>query len=113
VVKPDPNGLAGAALGLIGIFLPGILILIGTLPFWDAFRVRPRARAAMHGVNAAVVGLLGAALYNPVWVTSVKTPADFGIALVGFVLLVAWRAPPLLVVAFSAIGGIALAFLSL
>jgi chromate transporter len=110
VVKPAPNGLGGAALGLVGIFLPGILILIGTLPFWDAFRVRPRAQAAMRGVNAAVVGLLGAALYDPVWATSVKTPADFAVALVGFMLLVAWRVPPLFVVAVGAIGGIALAW---
>jgi chromate transporter len=63
----------------------------------------------MRGVNAAVVGVLGAALYNPVWTTSVKTPADFAVALVGFVLLVAWRAPPLLVVTVSALGGVALA----
>jgi chromate transporter len=61
----------------------------------------------MRGVNAAVVGLLGAALYNPVWTTSVKVPADFAVALVGFVLLTAWRAPPLLVVVISALGGIA------
>jgi chromate transporter len=109
VVKGEPNGLAGAALGLIGIFLPGILILIGMLPFWDAFRIRPSAQAAMRGVNAAVVGLLGAALYDPVWTTSVKTPADFAIALVGFVLLVTWRAPPLVVVIIGALGGIVLA----
>ena len=108
VVKPEPNGLAGAVLGLIGIFLPGILILIGMLPFWDALRVRPGAQAAMRGINAVVVGLLGAALYNPVWTSSVKTPADFGVALVGFVLLVAWRAPPLVVVMISALGGIVL-----
>jgi chromate transporter len=63
----------------------------------------------MRGINAAVVGLLGAALYNPVWTTSVHSPRDFGIALVGFVLLVAWRAPPLLVVTFSAAAGIAVA----
>ena len=112
VVRLQPNGLAGAALGLIGIFLPGMLILIGMLPFWDAFRIRPDAQAAMRGVNAAVVGLLGAALYNPVWTTSVRTPADFAIALVGFVLLVAWRAPPLLVVIVSALGGIVLALAS-
>jgi chromate transporter len=110
VVNPEPNGPAGAVLGLVGIFLPGILILIGTLPFWEAFRVRPRAQAAMRGINAAVVGLLGAALYDPVWATSVKTPADFAVALVGFVLLVAWRAPPLFVVAVGAVGGIALSW---
>ena len=63
----------------------------------------------MRGVNASVVGLLGAALYNPVWTTSVKGSADFGLALVGFVLLTAWRAPPLLVVAISALGGVGLA----
>lgn len=106
VVTPQPHGVAGAALGLVGIFLPGMLILLGTLPFWDSFRRRATAQAVMRGVNAAVVGLLGAALYNPVWTTSVKTPGDFGIALTGFVLLAVWRAPPLLVVAFSALAGI-------
>jgi chromate transporter len=105
----DPNGIAGAVLGLIGIFLPGILVLIGMLPFWDAFRRRLEAQAAMRGVNAAVVGILGAALYNPVWTSSVKAPSDLAIALVGFVLLVAWRAPPLVVVVVSALGGLALA----
>jgi chromate transporter len=60
----------------------------------------------MRGVNAAVVGPLGAALYNPVWTTSVKTSGDLAIALVGFVLLIAWRAPPLIVVAISVIGGV-------
>jgi chromate transporter len=109
VVGPTPHGLAGAALGLIGIFLPGILILLGTLPFWDSFRRRTGAQAMMRGVNAAVVGLLGAALYNPVWTSSVKGPEDFGIALVGFVLLMAWRAPPLLVVVISALSGMTLA----
>lgn len=113
VVSPSPHGIAGAALGLIGIFLPGMLILLATLPFWDSFRKREGAQAAMRGVNAAVVGLLGAALYNPLWVTSVKTPGDFGLALVGFVLLTVWRAPPLLAVVTCAIGGAALAFFSL
>lgn len=106
VVTPEPHRLAGAALGLIGIFVPGILILLGTLPFWDSFRQRASAQAMMRGVNAAVVGLLGAALYSPVWTGTVKAPADFGIALVGFVLLTVWRAPPLVVVAFSAMAGI-------
>jgi chromate transporter len=109
VVGPEPHGIAGAVFGLLAIFLPGILILIGALPFWDAFRVRPGAQAAMRGVNAAVVGLLGAALYNPLWTTSVKTSGDFAIALIGFVLLVAWRAPPLVVVLVSAVAGMALA----
>jgi chromate transporter len=112
VVSPSPHGLPGAALGLIGIFLPGILILLGTLPFWDAFRKRDQAQAIMRGVNAAVVGLLGAALYNPVWTSSVMTPGDFAIALVGFVLLTVWRAPPLIVVVVGALGGLALALVS-
>ena len=109
VMKPSPHGVAGSVISLIAIFLPGILVLMGTLPFWEAFRRRAMAQAAMRGVNAAVVGLLGAALYNPVWTSAVKTPGDFGLALVGFVLLVAWHAPPLVVVAISALGGIALA----
>jgi chromate transporter len=109
VVTPSPHGVPGAALGLFGIFLPSVLILLGTLPFWDNFRKRPDAQAIMRGVNAAVVGLLGAALYNPVWTSSVNAPGDFGVALVGFVLLTVWRAPPLLVVIVSALGGVALA----
>ena len=109
VIEPGSQGLAGAALGLIAIFLPGMLILVATLPFWDRIRLRPDAQAAMRGVNAAVVGLLGAALYNPVWTSSVQTPGDFGLALLGFVLLIVWRAPPLVVVIVSALGGIALA----
>jgi chromate transporter len=108
-VNAHPNGVAGAILGLIGIFLPGILILLGTLPFWDAFRKRAGAQAVMRGVNAAVVGLLGAALYNPVWTSSVNGPGDFGVALTGFVLLTVWHAPPFVVVVLSALGGIALA----
>ncbi|WP_024520076.1 chromate efflux transporter [Bradyrhizobium sp. Tv2a-2] len=108
VAKPEPHGLAGAAIGLFGIFLPGILILVGMLPFWDALRNRPSAQAAMRGVNAAVVGILAAALYNPVFTSAVKAPPDLAVALVGFVLLIAWRAPPLVVVIVSAVGGMAL-----
>lgn len=102
VVRLPPGGPAGAAIALGGIFLPGLLVLLGTLPFWEALRRQPQARSAMRGVNAAVVGVLGAALYNPVWVGSVASPFDFAVALVGFVLLTVWRAPPLLAVAFAA-----------
>jgi chromate transporter len=109
IMGPSPNGVAGAAIGLVAIFVPGILALIATLPFWETFRRRTWAQSVMRGVNAAVVGLLGAALYNPVWTSSVNTPEDFGLALVAFVLLTVWEAPPLLVVAASAIGGIVLA----
>jgi chromate transporter len=111
VVTTSPHGIAGAIVGLLGIFLPGVLILLAALPYWDSFRKRPGAQAMMRGVNASVVGILGAALYNPVWTSTVQTPADFAIALVGFVLLIVWRAPPLVVVAFSAIAGIGAAML--
>jgi chromate transporter len=113
VMGPPPNGLAGAAISLVAIFLPGILVLVAALPFWETFRKRANAQAVMRGVNAAVVGLLGAALYNPVWTTSVNGPGDFGVALVGLVLLTAWEAPPLVVVAVSAIGGVVLAIAGL
>jgi chromate transporter len=109
VVNIKPDGVAGAALGLFGIFVPGMLALTGVLPFWDRFRQRVFAQSAMRGINAAVVGLLGAALYNPVWTSSVRTPGDFAVALTGFVLLTVWRAPPLLVVLLGAAGGAALA----
>jgi chromate transporter len=113
VMEPPPHGLAGAAISLVGIFVPGILALVGALPFWETFRKRARAQAVMRGVNAAVVGLLGAALYNPVWTTSVNGPGDFAVALVGFVLLTVWNAPPLVVVAVSAVGGVVLAIAGL
>jgi chromate transporter len=106
VVTPGPHGIGGAALGLIGIFLPGILVLLGALPFWDAFRQRAGAQAIMLGVNAAVVGLLGAALYSPLWTSSVKSAGDFAIALLGFVLLTAWRTPPWVIVILGALGGV-------
>lgn len=106
VVGQSPHGVAGAAFGLFGIFLPGILVLIGALPFWDTFRSQRAVQATMRGVNAAVVGLLGAALYTPVWTSAVRSAADFGIVLVGFVLLTVWRAPPLVVVGISALGGV-------
>jgi chromate transporter len=111
VVNASPHGIPGAALGLFGIFLPGILVLLGTLPFWDMFRRRAGAQASMRGVNAAVVGLLGAALYNPVWINSVNSPRDFGVALTGFILLAVWRTPPLVVVVLGALAGMALAVL--
>jgi chromate transporter len=106
LIQPAGFGLMGALVGLLGIFLPGMLILLGTLPFWNDLRERITAQAAMRGVNAAVVGILGAALYDPVWTSAVKTSADLGIALSGFVLLTHWRAPPLLVVILCALGGI-------
>jgi chromate transporter len=81
-------------------------VLVGALPFWDGLRRRAAAQAAMRGINAAVVGLLAAALYNPLWITSIKSPADFAIALFGFILLVAGGAPLLVVMILAAAGGL-------
>jgi len=109
IVEPGPAGLSGAAIALLGIFLPGMLLLLGVLPFWDRLRHYDGARAAMAGTNAAVVGLLGAALYHPVWSSAVASPADFAVALAAFVLLTAWKAPPWLVVAVTLLASVALA----
>jgi chromate transporter len=111
VARIPPGGVAGAAIALVAIFVPGILCLLGTLPFWHELRAKPAAQAAMRGTNAAVVGLLGAALYNPVWTSAVLSPADFAVAATGFVLLVVWRAPPLLVVVLSALAGVGLSLI--
>ena len=110
-MAPEPDGLIGAVVCLVAIFLPGLLLAVGALPFWDAFRTRPAAQAAMRGANAAVVGLLGAALYDPVWTSAILGPWDFALALMGFVLLTAWKAPPWVVVVLTAAGGIGLSLL--
>jgi chromate transporter len=100
--------LGVAALSLVAIFLPGLLLVAGALPFWDGFRTNPRAQAAMRGTNAAVVGVLGAALYDPVWTGAILTPRDFALALVGFALLTVWKAPPWVVVVALAAASAAL-----
>ncbi|HVZ10120.1 chromate efflux transporter [Rhodopila sp.] len=105
VAGTPPGGVTGAIIALVGIFIPGMLCLLGTLPFWHALRGFPAAQAAMRGTNAAVVGLLGAALYDPVWTSAVLAARDLAVAATGFVLLTVWRAPPLLIVALSAIAG--------
>ncbi|GCA49472.1 putative chromate transport protein [Sinorhizobium sp. KGO-5] len=106
VLAPEPNGLFGATIALIAVFLPGFLLLIGVLPFWDAFRARPTAQALMRGANAAVVGILGAALYQPVWTSAIVGPYEFALALTCFVLLIVWKCPPWIVVLVSAMGGV-------
>jgi chromate transporter len=104
-----PRGVPGAALALTAIFAPGMLILMGTLPFWHALRARSEARAALAGINAAVVGLLASALYDPVWTSAVKGRADFAVAAAGFTALVVWGTPPIAVVLLTAAAGMALA----
>jgi chromate transporter len=106
VMGPSPNGVAGAIIALIALLLPGMLLVYGMLPFWDAMRTRPAAQAAMRGTNAAVVGILGAALYNPVWTSAVATPRDFALALAGFLLLTVWKLQPWIVVVLLAGTGI-------
>jgi chromate transporter len=104
-----PNGAAGAALALVAIFLPSFLLVVGALPFWNELRRRAGFQAALAGINAAVVGLLLAALYRPVWTSAIAGPADFALALAAFGLLALWMWPPWLVVLFTAAGGAALA----
>jgi chromate transporter len=112
VMGPAPNGWAGGLLCLAAIYLPSFLLLIGVLPFWDALRRRGAIRAALTGVNAAVVGLLLAALYTPVWTSAIHTPADFAIGIVAFLLLAMWAVPPWLVVILGALAAGAAAMIA-
>jgi chromate transporter len=97
-----PSGLLGSAIALVAIFLPGVLLVYGMLPFWDELRNGQAMQAAMHGANAAVVGILGLALYDPISKSAVLTSQDFALALGGFLLLTVWKAPPWIVVSLLA-----------
>jgi chromate transporter len=108
VVRVGPGGVVGGVIALIALSLPGMLLLYGCLPFWNEFRARPAAQAAMRGANAAVVGLLGAALYDPVWTGAVLDPRDFVVALAAFVLLTVWKVAPWIVVVLTAACGVLL-----
>jgi chromate transporter len=91
--------------------LPGMLLVLAALPWWQSLRARPAVAALLAGVNAAVVGLLAMAWYSPVWTSAVHAPIDFAVAALGFVLLVRWNAPPLAVVALCVMMGVATAAL--
>jgi chromate transporter len=106
VSNPYPNGIIGSILALIAIFLPAFFLVAGALPFWNILRSRPGFQSALSGINASVVGILIAALYNPVWTSSIKTPYDFCLAIIAFALLMIWKLPPWIVVIISALGGI-------
>ena len=108
-MQPAPNGWAGATLCLLAVFLPSFLLVFGALPFWAQLRARPAAQTALRGINAAVVGLLLAALYKPVWTSAILRPADFALAATAFLLLTMWRAPPWLVVVLATVAGQSLA----
>jgi len=112
VMGPQPNGWIGAAICLVAVFLPSFLLVISALPFWEELRHRELAQAALRGVNAAVVGLLLAALYNPVWTAGITTASDFALACVAFLLLFMWKTPPWLVVLLSAAAGATIAALA-
>ncbi|UHL64789.1 chromate efflux transporter [Paralcaligenes sp. KSB-10] len=107
-----PNGWIGAAICLGAIFAPSFLLVIGALPFWVRLRRSARARAALAGVNAAVVGLLLAALYQPVWVSAIFKKEDFGLALIALAGLMFWKLPPWLVVFGCGVGGWLLSIIS-
>jgi chromate transporter len=109
VMRPVGGGVVGAALALVAVFAPSFLLVVGALPLWDSLRPRPSFQAALRGINAAVVGLLLAALYHPVWTSAIHVPADVALGLVDFALLVFWKWPPWLVVVLSALGGAFLA----
>jgi chromate transporter len=103
VMGPEPNGWLGGVICLLAIFLPSFFLAIGPLHLWNWFRQHPAMRSVLKGVNAAVVGLLLAALYNPVWTSGIHTSADFGLGIIAFLLLTLWSVPPWLVVILGAI----------
>lgn len=102
-----PNHALGALLATCGIFLPGLLLVLAALPFWQWLRNHPATSALLAGVNASVVGLLATALYSPVWTSAVFSSIDFAIASVGFLMLTRWKIPPIAVVLFCALAGLA------
>jgi len=102
---PGPAGLVTGAVALVAVFLPGFLVLVGVLPFWSSLRTRPSVQAALRGANAAVVGVLAAALIDPVFVTAITGLATLALAVVCFALLTYWRVPPWGVVLVGAAGG--------
>ncbi|WNS46238.1 chromate transporter [Paenibacillus sp. MMS20-IR301] len=99
------NGWPGGLLATVAIFLPAFLLIAGSLPFWDTVRHNPKAKGALTGVNAAVIGILISAFYQPIWTSSIQAPLDFAFAAVLFSMLVYWKLPPWIVVLTGAAGG--------
>ncbi len=104
-MQPAPSGWIGGAICLISIYVPSFLLLMGILPFWEALRREVAVRSVLMGVNAAVVGLLLAAFYNPVWTSGILSVNDFILGLIAFGLLSLWKTPPWVMVALTALGG--------
>ncbi|BCL78712.1 chromate transporter [Ktedonobacteria bacterium brp13] len=111
VSHPTPNGWLGALIALVAIFLPSFFFVIGILPFWNHLRSIEAFQAALRGINAAVVGILLAALYQPIWTSAIHTPVDLALGLLAFGMLVIWKLPPWVVVIVSALLGFALSVL--
>ncbi|MDQ2713444.1 MAG: chromate efflux transporter [Chloroflexota bacterium] len=111
VSRPAPNGWLGALIALVAIFLPSFLMVIGILPFWNRLRAIEAFQSALRGINAAVVGILLAALYQPIWTSAIHAPSDFALSLLAFGLLVIWKVPPWLVVVLAALIGAGLGLL--
>ncbi|WP_141502068.1 chromate transporter [Paenibacillus luteus] len=105
------DGIGGAIVATLGIFLPAFLLVVGALPFWNQLRNNHKVQGALAGVNAAVVGLLLAALYDPLWTTAILGALDFALAAVLFVMLVFWKLPPWMIVLAGAEGGMLLGLL--
>ena len=105
------NGWQGGLFATFAIFLPAFLLILGTLPFWDALRSNPKIKGALIGVNASVVGILIAALYNPIWTSSINKPIDFALAAILFSMLVYWKLPPWIIVLTGAIGGLLISYI--
>ncbi|MED3550787.1 chromate transporter [Cytobacillus praedii] len=99
------DGWKGGIIASIAIFLPAFLLILGTLPFWEMLRQNPKIKGALMGVNAAVVGILIAALYYPIWTSSIVSPVDFAFAGILFSMLVFWKLPSWIIVAAGAFGG--------
>jgi chromate transporter len=112
VMGPTPHGWLGGLICLVAIFLPSFLLLIAALPYWETLRRMPAVQSILRGVNAAVVGILLAALYNPVWTSAIFAPRDFAIGIVAFLMLALWRVPPWLVVILGAAATSILAFVA-
>ena len=104
-MQVGPGGWLGSAICLLAVFAPSFFLVAGALPFWEQLRHNRRMQAALTGINAAVVGILLAALYHPVWTSAIHAPQDFALALLAFMALVFWKTPPWLVVLACAAGG--------
>jgi chromate transporter len=111
LLQPKPNGLAGAVIALTAIFLPGLLLVIAVLPFWSRLRSDPTTQSLLAGVNAGVVGILAAALYSPLWTSTVKAPLDYALVLMALLALIVGKVRPWIVVCVTAAAGAALPYL--